>query len=86
MAAAGMDSTIPPIPSGSPLVDVHGLGSAVFGDAAPSVRTLREMTRSGTLPHFRIGKLVRYDVRHVRSALESRCFVPAKKSGGRSHA
>jgi hypothetical protein len=66
----------------SALVDIHGLRPAVFGDKAPSIRTLRSLTRQRIIPHFRIGKLIRYDVRLVRAALEQRCLIQARKSGG----
>jgi len=65
------------------LVDINEIGSAIFGDKAPSVRTLRTLTRAGVLPYFRIGKLIRYDVRLVRAALELHCLVRAKKTGAR---
>ena len=77
-----MDTTIVSLPSENPLVDVHGLGrvGVVFDKPVPSERTLRTLTKRGILPHFRIGKLVRYDVRLVRAALERQCLVQAKGS------
>jgi len=66
-----MDTYLEP----KPLVDIANLGKAVFGDCAPSLRTLRTLTARGVLPHFRIGRLVRYDVGRVRAALEKHCLV-----------
>lgn len=68
-----------PSKTGETLVDIHGLGPAIFGESAPSARTLRTLTRKGVLPHFRIGKLVRYDPRMVRLALQHHCLVNPKR-------
>lgn len=65
----------PSSPSGDTLVDTKGLASAVFGEAAPSERTLRTLTRRGVLPYFKIGGLVRYSPAMVREALEKQCLV-----------
>ena len=62
------------------LVDVHGIGPAVFGASSPSLRTIRTLTKIGVLPHFKIGRLIRYDPRMVRAALEQRHLVHAKGS------
>src|SRR5688572_4569464 len=62
------------LPSDS-LVDVHAIGPALFGSTPPSQRTIRSLTKRGILPHFRIGRLVRYDVAMVRAALEKHCLV-----------
>ncbi len=69
----------------NPLVDVNQIGPAVFGASSPSPRTLRSLTKRGVLPYFRIGRLIRYDPRLVRAALERRCLVQVKikaKSAG----
>lgn len=71
-------------PSENLLVDVHGIGRAVFGETSPSERTLRSLTKRGVLPHFRIGKLVRYDPRLVRAALDLHCLVHAKTSSAKA--
>ncbi len=68
------------LPSNETLVDIHGLGPRVFGPFAPSERTLRQLTRKGIIPHFRIGKLVRYDPRLIRAALELHCLIQGKKA------
>lgn len=68
------------VPSEQPLADVHELGPAVFGKSSPSERTLRELTRKGVIPHLRIGRLIRYNVAHVRLALEQKCNVRAQKT------
>jgi hypothetical protein len=67
------------------LVSIHSLGRAVFGDDAPSVRTLREMVRKRQIPVFRIGWLHRFDPRLVRAALELHCLVQAKQKGAVRH-
>jgi hypothetical protein len=77
---SGMDQTIATLPSEKPLVDIHGLAreGVVFDKPVPSQRTLRGLTRQGIIPHFRIGRLIRYDPRLVRAALERQCLVQAK--------
>jgi excisionase family DNA binding protein len=43
-----------------------------------SLRTIDELTRNGTLPFFKIGKAVRYDLNEVENALRQRFHVQAK--------
>lgn len=66
------------------LLDINKIGAAVFGDPVPSKRTLQDMTKRGLMPYFKIGRLVRYDPRLVRAALEAKCLVHAKKSANRN--
>ena len=40
-----------------------------------SLRTIDELTRNGILPHFKIGKAVRYDLAEVEDALRQRFHV-----------
>ena len=43
-----------------------------------SLRTIDELTRNGVLPHFKIGKAVRYDLAEVEAAMRERFHVKAK--------
>lgn len=43
-----------------------------------SLRTIDELTRNGTLPFFKIGKAVRYDLNEVENTLRQRFHVQAK--------
>lgn len=47
---------------------------------AISERTLWALTKAGTVPHIRIGKLVRYSVdglrKHIEQAAEKKCEDP----------
>jgi hypothetical protein len=43
-----------------------------------SLRTIDELTRNGVLPHFKIGKAVRYDLYEIEAALRERFHVKAK--------
>lgn len=43
-----------------------------------SVRTIDELTRSGVLGHFKIGKSIRYDLAEVEAALRERFHVGAR--------
>lgn len=43
-----------------------------------SLRTIDELTRNGVLPHFKIGKAVRYDLVEVEAAMRERFHVKAK--------
>ncbi len=43
-----------------------------------SLRTIDELTRNGVLPHFKIGKSVRYDLLEVEAALRERFHIQAK--------
>lgn len=43
-----------------------------------SLRTIDELTRNGVLPHFKIGKSVRYDLPEVEAALHERFHIKAK--------
>ncbi len=73
------------IPEKSLLTDINGIGPAVFGEHAPSVRTLRTLAKAGVIPYFRIGKLMRFDPRLVRAALELHCLVQAKARRNRTN-
>lgn len=43
-----------------------------------SIRTIDELTRNGILPHYKIGKSVRYELAEVEAALRERFHVKAK--------
>jgi helix-turn-helix protein len=47
-----------------------------------SVRTIDELTRSGVLAHFKIGKSIRYDLAEAETALRERFHVGARTEGG----
>jgi len=53
--------------SNEPFVDIEQLRlSGIFPTGKePSIRTLREWTKKKTIPHFRVGHFVYYDVREV---------------------
>ncbi len=78
-----MDPTQSFAPSDNPLVDVHKLGLAIFGENSPSERTLRSLAKRGLIPAHRIGRLVRFDVRLVRAALDAHCLVQGRKPKGK---
>ncbi len=42
-----------------------------------SVRMIDELTSTGVLGHFKIGKAVRYDLAEVEADLRARYYVPA---------
>lgn len=46
------------------------------------VRTIDELTRSGVLGHYRIGKSVRYDLAEVEATLRQRFHVPPTTQPG----
>ncbi|WP_397385849.1 helix-turn-helix transcriptional regulator [Prosthecobacter sp.] len=43
-----------------------------------SLRTIDELTRNGTLPFFKIGKSVRYDLNEVDAVMRQRFHIQAK--------
>ncbi|MDH4453544.1 MAG: helix-turn-helix domain-containing protein [Verrucomicrobiota bacterium] len=43
-----------------------------------SLRTIDELTRNGVLPHFKIGKSIRYDFAEVEAAFRDRFHVQPK--------
>lgn len=45
---------------------------------ALSLRYIDELTRNGTLPHFKIGKSIRYDIDELDAALRERFHVKSK--------
>jgi hypothetical protein len=47
-----------------------------------SVRTIDELTRSGVLGHFKIGKSIRYDFAETETTLRERFHVGARTEGG----
>jgi hypothetical protein len=47
-----------------------------------SVRTIDELTRHGALGHYKIGKVIRYDLAEVESAMRSRFHVPGSPAQG----
>jgi len=57
------------------LVTAERLLEALFDEQSrPSLRWLRKMQAQRTIPYFKIGHLVRFDVNAVREALlEERC-------------
>lgn len=66
------------------LVDAKGLLEALFDERTrPTVTWVRLMQRSKTIPYYKIGHLVRFDVDEVREALKERNQVrsrPARKA------
>jgi hypothetical protein len=44
-------------------------------DARPSIRWLRTQTKAKTIPHFRIGHLIFFNVEMVRAALAGKNLV-----------
>ena len=46
-------------------------------------RTLRDLRSRGLIPFFKIGRLVRYDPRLVRAALEINCLIHANQKRAR---
>jgi excisionase family DNA binding protein len=46
------------------------------------VRTIDELTRTGVLGHFRIGKSIRYDLAEVEATLRERFHVQARGGEG----
>lgn len=50
-----------------------------------SLRTIDELTRNGVLPHFKIGKAVRYDLPEVEAAMRKRFHVKAKAKQQMKH-
>ena len=62
-----------------PLLSAEELLPAIFGEKdKPSLRWLRSLTKCRTVPHLKIGRLVRYDPTAVREALKKNCEVKAK--------
>ena len=47
-----------------------------------SVRTIDELTRHGVLGYYKIGKVIRYDLAEVESAMRSRFHVPGSPAQG----
>lgn len=54
--------------------------AAAFG---LSVRSIDELTHTGVLPYFKIGKAVRYDLTEAGAAFRARFYVPAQGRAGR---
>lgn len=58
------------------LVDAEGLLFALFDkDSRPSLRWIREMQAQRRIPYYKIGRLVRFDVEKVRTALADQWAV-----------
>jgi len=49
-----------------------------------SLRTIDELTRNGSLPFFKIGKSIRYDLVETEAALRERFHVRARASAKHS--
>lgn len=47
-------------------------------DSRPSERWLRNQIRAGSIPYYKIGRLVRFDTSEVRAALRKNLHVEAK--------
>ncbi len=59
------------------LVDAKGLLACLFSaDSRPTVRWLREQQRAGTIPFYKIGRLVRFNVSEVQSTLITGNQIP----------
>ena len=46
-----------------------------------SVRLIDEMTHTGVLGYFKIGKVVRFDLAEAETAFRARFYVPARGPG-----
>jgi len=46
-----------------------------------SLRYIDELTHNGVLPHFRIGRSIRYDLSEVEAVMRQRFYVRAKIRG-----
>jgi excisionase family DNA binding protein len=65
----------PPAPSlTAPKITRHNLATHL----SFSLRYVDELTHNGTIPFFKIGKSVRYDLAEVEAALRERFHVQAK--------
>lgn len=62
------------------LTDIEGLRlSGVFPEGRePSIRTLREWTRTRRIPHHRIGHFVYYDPAEVAEHIMTKLLVPTR--------
>ena len=61
------------------LVDGLGLLEVMFEERSrPSLLWLHTATKRRTIPHIKLGRLVRYDVDAVRQALEARITIRAR--------
>jgi excisionase family DNA binding protein len=49
-----------------------------------SLRYVDTLTKNGTLPHYRIGKSVRYDLAEVEAALRERFHIRSKARSAKS--
>jgi hypothetical protein len=61
------------------LVDAEGLLNALFDKKArPSLRWLRTQQKIRSIPHIKIGRMVRFDVERVREALNKKFTIAGR--------
>jgi hypothetical protein len=70
----------PEAPTQPKLVDARGLLEALFDESSrPSLRWLRNAQAQRKIPFMRLGRLIRFDVENVRTALEEDCTIHSRK-------
>lgn len=58
------------------LVSAEQVLTALFTkETRPSLRWFRSITKQRLIPHFKIGRFVRFDIAQVRAALDRNCLV-----------
>jgi len=61
------------------LVDAQECLRAIFSEGSrPSIRWFREQQRRRVIPHYKIGRLCRFDVAEVRQALAKNLRVEVR--------
>jgi excisionase family DNA binding protein len=73
-----MDPLTPAYTTASSLPAVKKTRHEIATQTALSLRYIDELTHNGTLPHFKIGKSIRYDPAEVEAALRERFHVRSK--------
>lgn len=57
-------------------VDAEGLLQSLFDDSSrPTVRWVRDMQKQRKIPHYKVGKLIRFVPSEVMEALRRKCRV-----------
>ena len=63
------------------LVNAERLLEALFDeDSRPSLRWLRQMQAQRVIPYYKLGHLVRFNIKEVREALEAERHVNTRTS------
>jgi len=70
------DPTFPTTASSLPAAKKNRKETAAY--CGLSLRTIDKLTGNGVLPHFKIGKSIRYDLPEVEAALRERYHVKPK--------